>query len=265
MINVVIVCVNYNSYSELERYLKSIDRAFVKTDKINLKVYIADNSVQKESFSIKVNYEYEIVLFPNNGYFGSAFKIYNSVELVHESDYLIISNVDVQVDESFFKELANTVISSDIGWVAPTIYSIQEKRDKNPQRQKRPSYKKMKLLLFLFNHPVVESIYENSLYKIKNRGKQTQGECDIYCGHGSFIILTKYFINKFETLYYPCFLYCEELFLGELIRKKSLKVIYKPSLKVLDEEHCSTGTLSNEKYYAFNKDSLKYIMETFYK
>ena len=259
MINVVAICVNYNSYEQLIRFLLSLDSSIKDTNDVKLKVYIADNSEEKKDIVINVKYEYKVLPCPNNGYFGSALNIYNSINSLQQYDYLIISNVDLEVDKSFFKELIKTVVPRNAGWIAPAIYSMQEKRDKNPQRITRPSAKKIKTLLFFYKYPIIEIIYKNTIYRLKRHRKQILSDMNIYCGHGSFIILTRVFLQRFRSLYFPCFLYCEELFLGELIRIEKQEVIYKSNLKVIDEEHCSTSLLSSSNYYKYNKESLKYF------
>lgn len=259
-----IVCVNYNSYDSLKKYLNSLQNALEKCNNIRLEVYVADNSSLKQSISLNYIFSLHIMPFDNLGYFGGAFEIINNQKEIRMSDYIIISNVDLQVTENFFIELQKVKIFNRTAWIAPQIYSNLEERDKNPQRLCRPSKKKICHLIFMFSHPIVQYIYSKTLYKRKKIRKHYLENTEIYCGHGSFIILTRNFFEVYEKIYYPCFLYCEELFLGELIEKAELKTIYKPSLKIIDEEHTSTSQLPSKSYYKFNLESLKYIYNTFY-
>ena len=261
---VSIVCVNYNSYSSLEKYLDSIQNAWKNLSDIILKVYVADNSTNKEDIKNRWTFDLKIHKFDNLGYFGGAFAIINTNKEIKNSSYCIISNVDLQVDIDFFRILNDLKIDTSIGCIAPQIYSFVEKRDKNPQRLNRPSRRKIKELIFMFSHPFIQLAYKNTFYKRKKIKKQLPSCLEIYCGHGSFIILTNHFINCIDTFEYPCFLYCEELFLGELLRQNNLKTLYYPKLKILDDEHISTGNLPNQDYYHYNLESLKYIYHTFY-
>ena len=52
---------------------------------------------------------------------------------------------------------------------------------------------------------------------------------DVYAGHGSFIILTKYYLSKVGIVNYPVFLFCEEIYLAEMCRINNLLVRYEPS------------------------------------
>lgn len=46
MINNLILCINYNSYPQLENYIKSIDNTIKGRESVD--VYIADNSTNKK-------------------------------------------------------------------------------------------------------------------------------------------------------------------------------------------------------------------------
>lgn len=262
---VSIICVNYNSYEQLERYIESINEAYKNHVDSSINIFVADNSKEVRNVTFKTNMNISITHYNNLGYFGGALSIIKENPDITESDYVIISNVDLEVDKSFFSQLSLIECNETIGWIAPQIYSTYENRDKNPQRLCRCSKSKLRMLIFMFSHPFVQRIYKNTLYKRKkNQIKHNDGE-KIYCGHGSFIILTKFFFTVYQNLQYPCFLYGEELFLGELIRKAGLDVVYNSKLKIIDAEHVSTGQLPSKSYYKYNKDALMYIFNTFYR
>ena len=259
-----IVAVNYNSYDCLKKFLISLNSAVEKVKDVELSVFIADNSTQKEDFSFEGNTFIDIRKFDNLGYFGGALEIINS-QTAETYDYTIISNVDLTVSNDFFSILQEFKCNENIGWIAPSIYSGVERRDKNPQRINRCSEKKMKQLIFMFSHPFIQFVYKNTLYRRK-RAKVNHYENEkIYCGHGSFIILTNSFFQKYKNIKYPCFLYCEELFLGELNRNAGLDVVYYPKLKIFDDEHVSTSLLPGKKYLELNKQALTYIFNEFYR
>ena len=78
------------------------------------------------------------------------------------------------------------------------------------------------------------------------------------------MMLTKRFFEEYERIEYPLFLFGEEMFLAELIRKKNLKVRYVPDLCVVDKEHTSTSRMRKKEYYKYNLDSIDYIIKNFY-
>ena len=274
MKKISIISVNYNSYDNLEIFLKSVHNSIELLNK-NLKcdVTIVDNSTVRKvfntsSFNIEGKLCVSIIESENFGYFGSALKVYNEHSKNNYYDYIFITNVDLQVDIDFFSILDSLKLNEKVGWIVPSIFSKFENRDKNPQRINRCSKAKLKLLYFLYYFPMLERFYSKLIYPSrKNKKKnQTQPESSkIYSGHGSFIILTKQFIKRNPILNYPCFLFCEELFLGEMIKNEGLYVIYEPSLKIFDDEHVSTGKLPAKNYYKYNRTSLSWILRTFYK
>lgn len=86
-------------------------------------------------------------------------------------DFVIISNVDIELDKCSLNKLASDYgagNSGSIGWIAPKIYSATERRDRNPKMTARYSLKKLKMLRFLFNHPVLYHLYRCTAYRRKN-------------------------------------------------------------------------------------------------
>lgn len=274
MKNILIISVNYNSYDKLGIFLKSVVNSLEKlNENLKCEIIIVDNSTERKefntsSFNIEGKLCVSIIESENYGYFGSALNVYNAHSKSNSYDYIFITNVDLQVDSDFFTIFNSLEINENVAWIAPSIFSRFENRDKNPQRINRCSKTKLLMLYLLYLFPVMERFYSKLIYpKRKNKSsnpKQFQVQ-NIYCGHGSFIILTKHFIKNNPTLNYPCFLFCEELFLGETIKNEGLNVIYEPSLKIFDDEHVSTGKLPSRNYYKYNRTSLSWILRTYYK
>jgi len=271
MKKILIIAINYNSYDKLDSYLESIVNSIKQCSIESMcNVQIVDNSTPHKNFDyykysinnkLSINFEQS----ENLGYFGSALKQYNQFShFVY--DYVCISNVDLVVKHDFFDKLCSLTIEDNVAWIAPSIYSNYEDRDKNPQRIFRCSKNKLKLLYLLYTFPMMEVFYSKFLYPKLNKNKNTENVYkQIYCGHGSFIILTKEFIKKNPEMHFPCFLFGEELFLGEIIRNEGLKVIYESSLKIFDDEHVSTSKLPSRNYYKYNRTSISWILRTFYK
>ena len=97
------VPVNYNSYDSLNAYIKAVGRALRTTDDetIQVDIHVADNSSepmevdQLDGLTICVRH------YDNPGYLSAALKTIYAAD-IPSYDYIIISNVDVLVDESFF-------------------------------------------------------------------------------------------------------------------------------------------------------------------
>lgn len=262
---VLIVCVNYNSYMELAKYLASIDRSNKGVDGVTVDVYIADNSNGKERV---VNTQYENIRveqydFDNLGYLGGASAVVNNLPDVENYDYVAISNVDLQLSDNFFQVLKEKKIDDETAWIAPQIYSHDEDRDRNPKVIGRYSKKKLKMIYYMYKYPSLFYLYTATAYKRKKLAPKYD-EMDIYAGHGSFMLLTRNFFKEYKRIEYPIFLFGEELFLAELIKNKGMKVRYVPSLRVEDMEHVSTSRMKKKFYFKCNTESIKYILDTFY-
>lgn len=265
MKKIIIVCVNYNSYKELSLYLESINNAMNNVTDSIVHVAIADNSSQRESISAEKYENLEINQYfqSNLGYLPGACNVLNNYVEVKEYDYVVISNVDLTIEESFFSNLEKKIFKDEVAWVATQIWTEQEKRDKNPKILNRCSKMKLELIRLLYKYPVLDYIYTNSLY-LRKKARPQYSEQDIYAGHGSFMMLTKSFFEEYDRIEYPLFLFGEEMFLAELIRNKKLTVRYVPDLCVIDKEHTSTSRMRKKEYYKYNLNSIDYILKNFY-
>ena len=261
---IAIYCVNYHSCDRLVNYLASIDQAVKNAQgEVAVEVIAVDNSVPAEviSYAPEGFVLHTLASGENKGYFG-AVRLGMEQFSPMTYDYVIISNVDVVMDKDFFSQLMGTAVDDKTGWIAPQIYSDAEHRDRNPKIMRRYAKRKLQVLKIKFRFPLINWIYNHTLYKSKKLMSHERGE--IYAGHGSFIILTKRFFEACGIINYPVFLFCEEIYLGEVCQQHGLKVIYEPGIRVNDAEHASTGTFRRSKYCRYNFEALSYILKTYY-
>lgn len=262
-----IFCVTYNSYKELDNYIQSLeDAARPVKEEMAVDVFIADNT--------EINYKeikytcqnISVKSFPyhkNLGYFGAIQRMMTEFDLTIY-DYVAITNVDLIMEKNALQTLNDIATDESIGWIAPSIYSDIEKRDKNPRMRKRYSLRNLRILKLFYTYPILHKLYTNTFYKRKKL-MSTKEECYIYGGHGSFIILTKSFFQKCHKINYPVFLYGEEIYLAELCWINNLKVKYVPSIIIKDKEHVSTGKMRSEFFYKCNREALGYIINIYCK
>lgn len=264
------VPVNYNSYDSLKYYIQAICHALdtANNNHILVDICVADNTPEPQEIT-KDKKEYgkvNIVVrhYDNPGYLSAALKSIYSVD-INSYDYIIISNVDVLVDKSFFCCLEKLKLDKQTTWIAPSIYSESEKRDVNPKISERYSKRRLQLLRMLFRFPHLWHFYTKTLYKRKSINTIVEKpQQDIYAGHGSFMIFTKDLFTKNVSMDYPVFLFCEEIFLAEMVRKIGMKTTYFPSIKVYDKEHASTSHMKLSRYCKYNFDAITYILHRFY-
>ncbi|NHB69850.1 glycosyltransferase family 2 protein [Perlabentimonas gracilis] len=267
---VAIICVNYNSYSELNKYIASIDEAINYCVDIDVEVFVGDNSTDK-SYIYRVDnaVQLPVNIFPyheNLGYIGAVTRVIKDIGYpsVKGYDYVIISNVDLTLTKSFFKDLSGLNESPDTGWIAPKIFSLSENRDRNPKILIRPSLKRINLLIQMYRFPLLYNLYNKYIYKHRNKSISNHSSNYIYAGHGSFMIFTKKFMGVNVNFEFPSFLFGEEIFFAEIVRSSNLKVLYAPNIIVNDSDHISTSKLKRKIYCKMNYESLKKLKNLFF-
>lgn len=268
--NICIICVNYNSYNSLEKYLASLTKSLSYSDAVNLKVVIANNSTQDIPASFfeyinSLNLDYIFINNDNIGYFPAFSKTMDTLGNMISYDYIIISNVDLTVDESFFNTLKSKKFTTDIGVVAPAIISTQNNNDLNPKIINRPSRLQLykNLLLFKFTYVFIFYSFLSTL-KAKSPTKKNISQYDIYAPHGSFIIFTKSYFAKGANINYPRFLFGEEIFVGEQCIKTGQRVRYDPDILIHDNEHGSTSKEKSKFISQEHVKSLAYLLEHYF-
>lgn len=265
------LCVNYNSYEELDNFIKSI---IVTTQNHNeetqIDIMIADNTVHNNKFMSFPNHNNINIDFrpyhENLGYMGGIMKLINDkgIDRVKDYEYVVFSNVDLILDKTFIKQLLSVPKNKKIGWIAPKIFSKSEKKDRNPKILRRPSKAHLNKLFILFRYPILYILYHNFIYKFRRKQQKHIFKSEIYAGHGSLMIFSKAFIVNNIDFRFPSFLFGEELFFAELNRLSNLKVIYVPEIKVFDIDHISTSSLKRIHYCKLNKESLEKIINLFW-
>lgn len=262
----LIVAVNYNTYQKLNAFIQSVNDSLVNCkNNVSVDIFVADNSSEKKSVNFDgfTNLSIKVVPLNNLGYLGGAQYILNQIQDKTHYDYIAISNVDLTLNHDFLDVLANYDCPKDIGWVAPSIYSIQENRNKVSLF--RPSKMEFWLLCLLFKYPILFKFYRQTLYLRKRRSSKIREAREVYSGHGSFILLTNIFFKYNPVLSFKPFLFCEENYFAELLRISSLKCIYIPELKIRDEEHVSIGKIDYKKKCKFNYEAHQFIYDRFYR
>lgn len=267
--NIAVICVNYNSYSELQNYLYSLDNAIVSESlECTFDVYVVDNSSNKKTIDLHglKNIIPKIIQLENNGYFGGAFYVINNLVEIQKYSYVIISNVDILFEQDFFINLSQLKLSDDIAWISPYRYSQKYNMPIFVEKLKRLPRWKMRLLLFLYKYPALKKMQHAFTMKRYERKSQLipSSVQQIYAGCGSCIVLTSIFFKFYPQISYPVFLYGEEIFLAELIRLVNLKVLYVPSVKIVNIGSVSTGKIDFRRLCQYNYSALQYIYTNFY-
>ena len=285
----LLICINYNSDNETEFYLNSIKKSALDIP-MEFEIILVDNTENRDSreFFKKVqaiNSNVRCISAPKNlGYFGGARLGIESAENIADYyDFVIVSNVDVWVNENFFNQLIQLNLHVSTGIIGPAIYTDHNNKNLNPFISTRPHALKMAFYSFIYKYYWISNLY-NHLYILKSaltgfvraktshkrsqhneEAKNKNNLSETYAPHGSFLILTKKYFEECISLDYPCFLFGEEIFLAEMCLIKRLNVQYTPELVVHTKEHVSTGWSLTTQKNTYLKESADYNLHRFFR
>lgn len=240
----LLIAVTYHSDNELHNFVESVHRAAerVKTP-LQVDIEIADNGKD------------------NRGYLGGALPIYNAK--AQDYDYVSISNVDLALAPDFFEQLLK-LDGKGIGWIAPDIYTDKINRHENPCMLSRPTQRNFRIWNIIYSSTWIYRLY-HALYILKSKQQKEYPACTIYAGHGSFMLFTKAFVQKNPEIHFPGFMYGEEIYLAELVRRAGLIVRYEPVLHIDNIGNINTGTMKQSLKSRWSKESLRAIYKTFFR
>jgi GT2 family glycosyltransferase len=267
------ICVNYNTYEETFNLIRGILEAHkpVKND-LKIDIIVADNSIPSTLIN-PAGIEESGILFrqvitnSNVGYFGAVnFAIKQEKLIPSNYEFTVISNVDIQIEPDFFDNLLKVQTPVNTGIIAPSILSKLEHIDKNPGIVSRPTKNKMGFYQFLYSNSRFYRIFlKIRKFRMKISKHSTGKKARIiYAAHGSVIIFCNAYFAMDGTLKYPVFLFGEEIFLAEELRKRKLLTIYLPSIRVFDDEHINTSKLKIEAKCKMSYEAIEYLKNQYF-
>lgn len=273
---VLLICVKYGSDAETAEYLDSLRQLHGQP---SLQVLVVDNTVGSEWRETTRDSNVTFVRSEENlGYFGGARNGLSRYLREHAlPDWVIVSNVDLLItDARFLDKLAVLRSKPRLGIVAPSIRSALTGRDQNPFMRTRPSSARMHAYKWLFRSWLLLNAYElasAAIHKVRSAARlrpevsaslsENLGET-IYAPHGSFLIFSREYFRAGGNLDFPRFLFGEEIYLAEELRKLGLDAVYEPSLQVVHREHKSTKLLKSRKLAREVASSAAYCADTYF-
>jgi GT2 family glycosyltransferase len=274
--SVLLICVKYGSDAETAQYLESLRKLQGQRD---LQVLVVDNGVDAGPPEPRAESNFTLARAQENlGYFGGARHGLSLYLREHPlPDWVIVSNVDLLIaDVQFLEKLALLRARPRLGMVAPSIRSALTGRDQNPFMRRRPSALRMHSYKWIYRSWLALNAYElasAAFHKIRSafRGRPRSGTGlreksgeTIYAPHGSFLIFSSEYFRAGGSLEFPCFLFGEEVYLAETLRKLGLDAVYEPSLEVVHQEHKSTRLVKSRKMARAVASSAAYCADTYF-
>lgn len=273
---VLLICVKYGSDHETVRYLDSVQ---CLRGQRGLQVLVVDNAFDANPAGRSVPQNYTTIQAPTNlGYFGGArYGLSLYLEKHPLPDWVIVSNVDLVIpDPTFLVKLTELTGRPRLGAVAPRISSVLTGSDQNPFMTVRPSALRMHSYKWMFRRRLLLNTYEvvgTAFRRARTRlGRSLRvlsavrhaNRATIYAPHGSFLILSKNYFARGGDLQFPGFLFGEEIYIAESLKRMNLEAVYEPSLKVVHQEHGSTRLIRSRELAQALSFSAAYCADTFF-
>lgn len=238
MPKISIIILNYNGFEETYKLAKSI--SLWDYEKLDYHVVIVDNCSTDNSFQQLNNCFMKYSRFDviksekNGGYsYGNNFGAKFAIDMYHP-DYIIISNPDVEIEESMVVQLIKTFsIDKKIGMCAPVMKSLDGSY--SVYSQKTPGYSDDLRACYIFNKP-------KSLIK---KGYS-------YLGAHSNCIVTEMLPGSFFAIRTDCFievglfdenvfLYCEERIIGWRMKNAGYLAVLRSDLSYIHAHAVTTS------------------------
>lgn len=247
---VIISIVSYNNVSEVDSFFSVIEKQ--KCNEIIVLVTCNSAADYRKIRSIRFKYSLTINVYSasnNLGYLkGCLYGINqfledNNQDGCYNDSWFMISNTDISINQdNFFRQIISGKYEKAIACIAPRITLIDGK-EQNPFLKNRPSSQKVYVWWKLQGNPVLYYAY-SVLSNIKNNirpNNNLSSSSYIYAPHGSCFLIRNVPLIKKLWSNDRIFMYGEEIFIAEEIRKNNLKVKFDSNLQIIHKENSTTS------------------------
>jgi GT2 family glycosyltransferase len=192
----------------------------------------------------------------NVGYFGAMRLAWESTS-EREFDYRILCNPDIEfVQTNFVRTMLSLPKASNIAAIAPSVLSLRSGVDQNPYLANVPSRFQRWWWRMLYASFHVYKLRCALGERVRSARQDRVEECTIYAPHGSIMIFSPLFFELQRSFDSMPFLYAEELFVGEMIRRAGWIVSYVPGLQVAHKENVVTGLLPSRQRFEMQRAAM---------
>jgi GT2 family glycosyltransferase len=272
---IVIICAHYREPDQTRRF---VERALDQIVPSQLHIIVVDNSSAPASQAVPASVRtrpHTRVLDPgrNSGYFGAAsFALTDHLETNPLPEWLMVSNPDIRfTDTRVIQRLCDIHRGREPAVLAPSIRSAITGIDQNPHMLTRPSAARMRLYRWIFSayptsvaYQMLSGLKGRLLMDRRSEKKTSTLPEAIYAPHGSFIAFHKSYFERGGSLNYGAFLFGEEIFVAETARRLGLTVLYEPRLRLVHQEHTSTGGVWNRAAAHYRKESSRFLVDSYF-
>lgn len=266
----IIMC--YNNKKEICKYIELLNK-MKECEKIFVCIVINDQTNPLYFEDIKNSRSCKItVVTPkrNLGYLNGAIYGYTKIrDTVKTKKWVIVSNTDIIYrDENFFRDLCEKQYLEDIWAIGPDIYCPATKEHQNPRYIERISKKRMWFYIVIYSNFILAYLYmvtsqlKKKFLKHKNRSLDLM---EVYLIHGAYIVASEELMEELVKNPFKGFIFNEEQHIAEIARRNKKKIYFDPTLKLIHNEHTTTGKMNFLSKYKQMKKSYIENYKLFYR
>ncbi|NGM83573.1 glycosyltransferase family 2 protein [Paenibacillus sp. 7124] len=282
-------------YIVIDDTVECIDSILENTNYEKYKIVVVDNGSPNGTGKIlferyRNNNKVIVTLNNENIGFSKGNNIgYRLAKYQLKSDFIMLLNNDTIIKQKdFVEKIINKYNNERFDILGPDIISLSDNGHQNPQRTQGMSLKELKkniyyLRIFLISNYLsietlttkllgIRSKLKSKIYKIRNT-EEKHFEKKIYEYeqkniqlHGSCLIFSPQYVNRYDGLYEETFMFLEEDILFFMAKKYKLITLYTPEIYIYHKEDSSTDAISNKNYlkrrfiYKYTLESSKVLL-----
>jgi GT2 family glycosyltransferase len=269
MSEIRLLCVHYSDHERVVAFAHHLNTLPLPPGWI-LRGGICDNSLNWPD-SAKLPDNFRVHTPPSNlGYLPGSAAANVCWESEGVADWTAIINTDLEFGQDFFLQLAQTQWEEDILAVGPDL-RLRNNTRQNPFFATRPARKKLELYRFLFGNPL-RSRFMEEIYRLRRAGK-TPPEPEVitapfvlaYALHGAATFLHRRYFEQGGSITYPSFMYGEEIFFAEEVRKLDGRMVWIPEAIVWHDAGATTsGNAQIARRAQWQHQSLSLLLERYF-
>ena len=261
---IAFVILHYKTQQETCECLESLLK-LDQPEPIHKQIIVVDNASNNGSLeSLQQQYDTKpdvhfIALPENLGFARGNNAGYAFAMLTLKANFIILLNNDTEIRQTdFISKLLQIYENTPFDVLGPDILTLDQQHQ-NPkarrgytQAEVAAKIRQTRRNLWLNQTGLYEWLIAWDQWKKKrhpahssrkNQSEPTLGpQLDVVL-HGSCLIFSPRYIQRFNGLYSGTFLYCEEEILWAFAQQESLRLVFDPGLQILHKEDRATGAL----------------------
>jgi len=270
MFNILVTLVNYHCSAEILSFVARLAELKLKS---RLYIAVCDNSGEFEVAGLQSvcgRLEFSVVSGQGNiGYLPGCIHLYEKDLWPEvEFDFLWVTNSDIRLEDDFLLVMEGALAHclENRKAYAPMVRLASGSRQ-NPLFVDRVSRAKLGLIDLQSRYYVFHLVY--GLFKgVKNMLFSRVGGGDrdlsaVYAAHGSSFVLPIMLLRKFSRPF-ESFLFCEELYVAEELRRIGASFYIDSSNIVIHDEHISLSSIPSKSQVKWLNDSVRWIIKNYW-